>query len=81
MTTNIGHALMASELEGAVWKKSSYSGDGGGQCVELAALTATPYVRMRAIRDSKNPDGPALLFPEDSVAGFLADVRAGKFGN
>lgn len=72
---------MAPELGGAVWKKSSYSGNEAGQCVELAALTAAPFAGMRAIRDSKNPDGPALVFPEGSVADFLADVRAGKFGN
>jgi len=35
-----------------VWRKSSFSGGNGGQCVELANLGA--------VRDSKNPDGPTL---------------------
>ncbi|MGX6740994.1 DUF397 domain-containing protein [Streptomyces xantholiticus] len=42
-------------LGAAAWRKSSYSGDTGGQCVEVADLA--PHV---AVRDSKNPDGPAL---------------------
>lgn len=79
MTTNNGRALTASQLEGAVWTKSSYSGDSQGQCVEVADLTGTPFAGMRAIRDSKDPDGPALLFSDTAVAGFLANVRDGKF--
>lgn len=39
------------------WRKSSRSGDTGGECVEVAATT--PGV---AVRDSKNPNGPVLLF-------------------
>ncbi|MEU3220659.1 DUF397 domain-containing protein [Streptomyces sp. NPDC006971] len=81
MTTNNGRAFTAPQLEGAVWKKSSYSGDSQGQCVEVAALTSAPFAGMRAIRDSKNPDGPALVFPESSITGFLADLADGKFGN
>ncbi|QKZ20326.1 DUF397 domain-containing protein [Streptomyces chartreusis] len=79
MTTNNGHALTAPELEGAVWTKSSHSGDSQGQCVEVADLTATRFAGMRAIRDSKNPNGPALLFSDTAVMGFLADVRDGRF--
>ncbi|WP_171059902.1 DUF397 domain-containing protein [Streptomyces montanus] len=79
MTTNNGRSLTGPQLEGAVLKKSSYSGDSQGQCVEVAALTAAPFAGMRAFRDSKNPDGSALVFPESSVAGFLADVRDGEF--
>lgn len=78
MTTN---NLTASELRGAVWRKSSYSGGSEGQCVEVADLTATPFAGKRAIRDSKDPDGPALLFSESAVAGFLVDVRNGKFNH
>ncbi|WP_141580296.1 DUF397 domain-containing protein [Actinomadura sp. WMMA1423] len=39
-----------------VWRKSSRSGSSGGNCVELAGLAAGV-----AIRDSKDPNGPALL--------------------
>ncbi|MEU6482581.1 DUF397 domain-containing protein [Streptomyces sp. NPDC046887] len=79
MTTNSGRSLTAPQLEEAVWKKSSYSGNSNGQCVEVAALAATPFAGMRAIRDSKDPGGPALLFSGPAVAGFLADVRDGRF--
>ncbi|WP_404949033.1 DUF397 domain-containing protein [Streptomyces sp. ARC14] len=75
MTTNNGHPLNASELEGAVWKKSSYSGDSQGQCVEVTALTAAS-----GVRDSKNPGGPALIFPSNSFAQFMAGVKSGEFG-
>lgn len=39
------------------WRKSSRSTDTGGECVEVAASTSGV-----AIRDSKNPNGPVLLF-------------------
>ncbi|MCP2341936.1 DUF397 domain-containing protein [Actinomadura rupiterrae] len=45
-----------TELDTALWTKSSHSGS-GDQCVEVAAL---PGAR-RAVRDSKDPRGPALL--------------------
>ncbi|MGW1123859.1 DUF397 domain-containing protein [Streptomyces sp. NPDC002526] len=76
MTTN---NLTASELRGAVWRKSSYSGGSEGQCVEVADLSGTAHVGMRAVRDSKAPDGPVLLFAESTVVGFLGDLRNGKF--
>jgi hypothetical protein len=38
------------------WRRSSYSGDQGGQCLEVAE---TPHTTV-AIRDSKNPAGPVL---------------------
>jgi hypothetical protein len=74
VTINNGHPLNASELEGAVWKKSSYSGDSQGQCVEVAALTA-----VSGVRDSKNPGGPELIFPSTSFEQFMAGVKSGKF--
>ncbi|WP_371801539.1 DUF397 domain-containing protein (plasmid) [Streptomyces sp. NBC_01732] len=76
MTTN---NLTASELRGAVWRKSSYSGGSEGQCVEVADLTATPFAGQRGIRDSKTPEGPALLIPKGSFANFMTAVKAGEF--
>lgn len=49
------------------WRKSSYSGQGGGQCVEVAD-TGTGST---AVRDSKNADGPVLLFSAKQWAAFL----------
>jgi hypothetical protein len=52
-----------------VWRKSSYSGGNNGACVELAAS---------AVRDSKNVDGPILVFGQDRLAAFVSGVRAGR---
>lgn len=48
---------LARELDTVLWTKSSHSGS-GDQCVEVAALSGA----RRAVRDSKDPRGPALLF-------------------
>jgi hypothetical protein len=45
------------DLTGAQWRKSSYSGGSGGNCVEVA----TNLPGLVAVRDSKNPGAPALL--------------------
>jgi hypothetical protein len=52
------------------WFKSSHSDSGGGNCVEVAADTAT--IR---IRDSKNPDGPILTVSVESWTAFLPHPR------
>ncbi|GAA3523812.1 DUF397 domain-containing protein [Streptomyces osmaniensis] len=48
------------------WRKSSYSGDQGGNCVEVAEATASV-----AIRDSKNTAGPILAFEPTAFTAFL----------
>jgi hypothetical protein len=48
------------------WRKSSFSGGGGGGCVEVA----WPNPRV-AVRDSKHPTGPTLTFPPDRWTTFL----------
>ncbi|MET7570212.1 DUF397 domain-containing protein [Streptomyces sp. NPDC005492] len=52
------------------WFKSSYSDGTGNNCVE-AALPAPGEI---AIRDSKNPTGPALHLPASAWAPFLAHL-------
>ncbi|MFF3275746.1 DUF397 domain-containing protein [Streptomyces chrestomyceticus] len=55
------------------WLKSSYS-DNGGQCVEVATnLIASRGVV--SVRDSKNPNGPALSLDPDTWAGLIEFVR------
>ncbi|MEV7784613.1 DUF397 domain-containing protein [Streptomyces sp. NPDC088106] len=51
------------------WFKSSYSGDEGGECVEVAADRTAIHVR-----DSKERGGPRLAFARDTWAGFVADL-------
>ncbi|MDH6114488.1 hypothetical protein P3T36_000888 [Kitasatospora sp. MAP12-15] len=62
-------------LSGAAWFKSSYS-DNGGSCVEAAPN----FPGLVPVRDSKDPSGPALLFPAEVFAAFVAGVKAGDFG-
>ncbi|MER6151463.1 DUF397 domain-containing protein [Streptomyces hirsutus] len=51
------------------WFKSSYSGDEGGECVEIAADATAIHVR-----DSKEHGGPQLAFARRAWAGFVADL-------
>lgn len=63
------------ELTGLRWFKSSHSGAGAGQgeCVEAARLGD-----RRAVRDSTDPAGPALVFSNASWAGLVAAVKRGE---
>ncbi|MGX7826896.1 DUF397 domain-containing protein [Actinokineospora sp. 24-640] len=55
-------------LTGVRWKKSSKS-SGNGECVEVAYAEA-----LAAARDSKNPNGPILVFGSADWANFLRQV-------
>jgi hypothetical protein len=69
----------AAGLSGAVWKKSSRSnGNGGNNCVEVAQLDAT-FDTAIAVRDSKDPSGPALIFGSASWTEFLNSAKSGEF--
>jgi Domain of unknown function (DUF397) len=57
------------------WRKSSYSGNGGSDCVEAAH---SPVGRV-AVRDSKDPGGPRLTFAPADWQSFTASVRAGRY--
>jgi hypothetical protein len=63
------------DLSNATWRKSSYSGGNGGDCVEIGVLA----VGGLAVRDSKDPGGPKLVFAADEWAAFIAGVKAGEF--
>jgi hypothetical protein len=64
------------ELTNAIWRKSSYSGGNGGQCVEVARNLPG----VVAVRDSKDPGGTKLVFTSAPWAVFAARVKAGQFG-
>ena len=61
------------DLTGAIWRKSTRSNN-GGNCVEVA-LNLPGIV---AIRDSKDPDGPALVFSPQTWRDFTAALRSGR---
>lgn len=56
------------------WFKSSRSG-GGQHCVETAFTDGGAVY----VRDSKNPDGPALRFTREEWAAFIGGVHDGEF--
>lgn len=58
------------------WVKSSYSGGQGGNCVEVATLPGGG----RAVRDSKDPQRPALRFTAAEWGAFTASVCGGGPG-
>lgn len=58
-----------------VWRKSSFSGNQGTECVEVADLADGG----RLVRDSKNPAGPRLAFTPSEWDAFVKGVRAGEF--
>lgn len=70
------HAPTSAALPVEQWQRSSFS-TGANNCVE-AALLGTDLL---AVRDSKDPQGPALLFSAGAWSQFLEAVRSGAFGN
>ena len=65
-----------TELTGARWVKSSYSGPTGGNCVEVAFLAGGQV----AVRNSRHPSGPALVFSAGEWDAFIGGARDGRFG-
>ena len=70
------------DLTGAAWRKSSFSSGNGGACVEVAIVpgAAEGSGSLVALRDSKNPVGPALLFSPGEWREFTRAVRRGEPG-
>lgn len=63
------------DLSRAVWVKSSRSNGQGGACVEVARNLPA----VVAVRDSKNPDGPALTFAPADWQSFTTSIKVGRF--
>jgi hypothetical protein len=61
------------DLSRADWRKASYSANNGGACVEVASNLP----KIVAVRDSKDPHGPALILSPDQWAGFVTRIRSG----
>ena len=59
------------DVTSATWRKSSYSGNNGGNCVEVGAAA-----RRIVIRDSKDPHGPVLAFAVKDWQRFADQVKA-----
>ena len=58
-------------LKDAAWRKSSYSTGNGGACVEVARNRPG----IVAVRDSKDPHGPTLIFTPADWLAFIASLK------
>jgi hypothetical protein len=69
------------DLTGAHWRKPSHSSGNGGACVEVAVVPGSKEGSgwVVAVRDSKNPDGPALIFTPAEWEAFTAGVKDLEF--
>lgn len=68
------NGITARDLHGVAWQKSRYS-NSQGTCVELAKLPGGEV----AVRNSRFPDGPALVYTPAEVEALLLGVKAGEF--
>ncbi|WP_325050733.1 DUF397 domain-containing protein [Actinomadura spongiicola] len=59
---------------GREWRKSSYSGSTGGDCVEVASLGDA-----NAVRDSKNPEGSVLTLDRDAWSAMISQIKQGAY--
>jgi hypothetical protein len=64
-----------TDLNSAVWRRSTYSSSNGGQCVEVARNLAG----VVAVRDSKDPDGGALVLAPEAFSALTEGIRSGAF--
>ena len=65
---------MRDDLAPAIWRKSTFSNNTGA-CVEVADLDSG----HRAVRDSKDPAGPALSCTATQWSAFTTGIRTGQF--
>jgi hypothetical protein len=72
----IANGMPAGELQGVTWQKSSRSNP-SGNCVECAALPDGGV----AVRNSRDPQGPALIYTPAEIEAFILGVRDGDFDN
>ncbi|KAF4407511.1 MULTISPECIES: DUF397 domain-containing protein [Streptomyces] len=69
-----GSGVRADRTGGVVWRRSRHSGP-GGNCVELADLPTGDAV---AVRDSRRPEGPVLIWSRGELDRFLRVIKAGR---
>ncbi len=74
--SNLVSGMPASRLRGVSWVKSRRSGPTGGNCVEVGFLPGGEV----ALRNSRHPAGPALIFTAAEWAAFLGGTADGDFG-
>jgi hypothetical protein len=71
---DIYNGIPAAELTNVTWQKSKHSNPNGA-CVEVAHLANGEI----AVRNSRFPAGPALVYTRAEIAAFLAGAKDGEF--
>jgi hypothetical protein len=71
---DIHNGMCATDLSGVAWRKSRRSG-AVGNCVEVARLANGDI----AVRNSRFPDGPALVYTPAEIAAFVGGAKDGEF--
>jgi hypothetical protein len=74
MAEQFTNGISAELLTGVSWRKSRYSG-AVGNCVEVAPLSNGEI----AMRNSRFPAGPALVYTRAEIEAFLAGAKDGEF--
>jgi hypothetical protein len=72
----VRNGMPAGQLTSVTWKKSRRSNP-SGNCVELAELPDGGV----AVRNSRDPEGPALIYTNDEIAAFILGARDGEFNH
>jgi Domain of unknown function (DUF397) len=70
----VKNGVPADQLPAARWRKSRVSNP-SGSCVEVAELPGGAI----AVRNSRYPSGPALIYTRAEIAAFLAGLKNGEF--
>ncbi|MFD3734450.1 DUF397 domain-containing protein [Streptomyces sp. NPDC058632] len=66
--------MRPTDLTAVSWRKSSYSNQDGGACVEVS----DDFAAVVPVRDSKVPHGPVLVFRAGGWASFVSALRSGR---
>ncbi|MFB7598566.1 DUF397 domain-containing protein [Streptomyces sp. NPDC056160] len=69
--------MRSIDLSAASWRKSSYSNQDGGACIEVA----DDFAAVVPVRDSKVPHGPVLVLPAGGWSSFVAAVKSGRLSD
>ncbi|MCC3777400.1 MULTISPECIES: DUF397 domain-containing protein [unclassified Streptomyces] len=68
------NGMAASDIEDVEWRKSRYS-NSQGSCVEFAKLPGGGV----AVRNSRHPDGPALVYTPAEIEAMVLGIKDGEF--